>query len=589
MKIQTGLRASEKSKALAMCAFCIGSLVLTAALNGTLGGIGTDGDDVMRFVQVRDLLNGQNWFDLTQPRLGPEGGTQMHWSRLVDLPIAVLAAVFDIFLPRDQALLLAANVWPPLSLLIAFAGLWIGAAHFGGKGARLAAFAVASIIFLGHFRFLPGAIDHHNLQLGMLALATGLLLDPHRGPRGAFAAGVIVALSVAIGVEVYGFAGVLCAFVAIDWFIVGEPAKAGARAFGVGLAAGLAVAFASTVPPESYGITSCDALSSVTLLAGAVGGFGLALCASTLSARGRIVRGLGLVMTGIACGTILLTTAPQCLGDPLRSLPPIVTDLWLNQVAEARPLFAPSPTGLQDIPFRIGVTVLALVLCAMNVRKGRDVRASLLLMALLVMALALTFHQARFYAFGHLFAILSFGAWIARVYREGKAANPASVSYLGALAVSVPALWGMPGYLLQPSGSIGANVEMGCLVPGAFLPLDRLASGRILSSADFTPYILKETRHSALHGNYHRNVTGIEQSLNIFLTPPDEAQVLLVSAGVDYVLICPADPEIRVLSAESPEGLAAELAAGSVPAYLQEQTLDGLPAAGLRVWRVDRK
>ena len=47
-------------------------------------------DDAMRLVQVRDLLAGQGWFDLTQYRLNPPDGVAMHWSRLIDLPIAIL-------------------------------------------------------------------------------------------------------------------------------------------------------------------------------------------------------------------------------------------------------------------------------------------------------------------------------------------------------------------------------------------------------------------------------------------------------------------------------------------------------------------
>src|SRR5690349_22761639 len=49
-------------------------------------GLG-DTDDNMRVMQVRALLNGQSWFDLAQHRLA---GSNIHWSRLVDLPIAGL-------------------------------------------------------------------------------------------------------------------------------------------------------------------------------------------------------------------------------------------------------------------------------------------------------------------------------------------------------------------------------------------------------------------------------------------------------------------------------------------------------------------
>lgn len=45
-----------------------------------------DTDDAMRLVQIRDLLAGQGWFDMSQHRLMPPNGAGMHWSRLVDAP-----------------------------------------------------------------------------------------------------------------------------------------------------------------------------------------------------------------------------------------------------------------------------------------------------------------------------------------------------------------------------------------------------------------------------------------------------------------------------------------------------------------------
>src|ERR1700733_1318490 len=48
----------------------------------------SDTDDATRLVQVHDFLAGQGWFDLTQYRIDPPDGLLMHWSRLVDVPIA---------------------------------------------------------------------------------------------------------------------------------------------------------------------------------------------------------------------------------------------------------------------------------------------------------------------------------------------------------------------------------------------------------------------------------------------------------------------------------------------------------------------
>jgi hypothetical protein len=52
-------------------------------------GLG-DTDDNMRIMQVRALLHGQGWYDLRNYRLNPPFGANIHWSRLVDLPIAGL-------------------------------------------------------------------------------------------------------------------------------------------------------------------------------------------------------------------------------------------------------------------------------------------------------------------------------------------------------------------------------------------------------------------------------------------------------------------------------------------------------------------
>ena len=69
--------------------------IVVLALNAfggfeTLSDFRGDNDSLMRLVQVRDLIGGQDWYDLSQYRMGPEGGFTMHWSRVVDAPIAVI-------------------------------------------------------------------------------------------------------------------------------------------------------------------------------------------------------------------------------------------------------------------------------------------------------------------------------------------------------------------------------------------------------------------------------------------------------------------------------------------------------------------
>jgi len=55
-------------------------LLAIFGLSGKLGLFGTENDDVMRLVQIRDLLAGQSWYDHSQYRMGGAGGTMIHWS-----------------------------------------------------------------------------------------------------------------------------------------------------------------------------------------------------------------------------------------------------------------------------------------------------------------------------------------------------------------------------------------------------------------------------------------------------------------------------------------------------------------------------
>ncbi|MFL1877171.1 hypothetical protein ACIKT0_18870, partial [Hansschlegelia beijingensis] len=98
-------------------------------------------DDAMRLAGVRDLLAGQSWFDLAQHRLNPPEGVVMHWSRAVDLPIALILAAAERLLSPDLALRATLIAWPLLLLLPALLAVASAARSLGGpQAAVLSAF-----------------------------------------------------------------------------------------------------------------------------------------------------------------------------------------------------------------------------------------------------------------------------------------------------------------------------------------------------------------------------------------------------------------------------------------------------------------
>lgn len=554
------------------------ALCLKAILGGTFGQIGSDNDDMMRLLQVRDLLSGQSWFDVNQYRMGPDG-TVMHWSRVADVPILLLISVFDIFLPSSTAESLAISLWPPLSALFVVWGVLTGVRHVSGPSwpkARIFALVLLIFILVLHYRFTPGSIDHHNLQIGLLAICVGYALDPFLKFKSGFISGVALALSLAVGVEVYAFVAVICGFFAFMFLWKGSEIQGGIKGFGLAFALTLTLVFFGTIAPQNYGTIYCDAYSLITLSAGALGGGGLALLALTISKKPVAWRFGGLVILALLCGALLLLQAPQCLANPLDELPPEVRSLWLNNVIEARPLFFDRDAWFYTPPYAIGTTCVALIITFMSLRTGKAQKKisgpNLLMFALLTMSLLLTLYQIRFFVFGAIFALFVLAPWVAGIYvREQETEDGPKVGYILALAVSIPILWGFPAVFLKdddPKAAQGSATATACYSDKVLKTLAELEPGMVIATDNGTPYILMETKHRVLSGNYHRNSAGIASSIRIFTADASTAKMEIAKTKANYVHLCRTTKESTLFSDVAPQGLMADLLKGDVPDYL---------------------
>ena len=545
------------------------SVVILSLFKHRLGQPGPDGDDVMRLVQIRDLLAGQGWFDLHQYRLGPHGGTLMHWSRIPDVPILLLTSLFDVFLPHETALAWAITVWPPLSLLIVLGGLALAARNTGDGKLLVFTFIVALFILLGHFRFLAGAIDHHNLQLGFLAVAVGASLDRQAGPRNMALSAVMLTLSVSVGAELYPFVAVLCAFHAVDWAWRGAEIRNGTSTFGIALAGATGIFFFGTVPQSAWGQVYCDALSVISFLALAIGGGGLALCATFLSGYGRIVRFAGLAAIGAVSGAVFLFQGPQCLGNPLDALTPDMREIWLGSIIEARPMFAQQGGRWPFVAYAMGPGLVGLGVSVFGLVRRRDVRTDLMFALLLGLGLILMLYQTRFYVFASLLAIIPCAIWARDAFVAGRKEGGQRAGYLLPLVLSNPTLWALPVMLLLPSPAPAIGGERSCLSDETRAALASVPPGMILSDANIGSVLLETTPHSVMYANYHRDTAGISASIEAFGLSPDKVPALLAENQVDYVLFCPNAGENGTFARIRPEGFLARLAGGEVPAWLQ--------------------
>src|SRR4051794_19216465 len=221
-----------------------------------------DTDDNMRMMQVRALLHGQGWYDLRQYRLNPPFGANIHWSRLVDLPIAGLILSLRPFLGGPGAERWAVAIAPLLPYLLLLFSLALTARRLLGPTAYPLAFLTLFFAGSTNGMFMPERIDHHGWQLALLALSISAIADPKR-LRGGLTLGISTALSLAIGLEMMIYLALAGATMVLFW-VDDADERERLRAYSVSLGGGTALAFLIFASNDNWNAV-CDALSPVWL------------------------------------------------------------------------------------------------------------------------------------------------------------------------------------------------------------------------------------------------------------------------------------------------------------------------------------
>lgn len=560
--------------ALAISAFVFATYA--AAGLPTLANPGGDNDSLLRLVEVRDLLNGQGWYDLSQYRMGPEGGFVMHWSRLIDALLAGLILLASA-LGADAGLAetVALTLWPLLLMSVALAGLIAIGRSLGGAPAVFpaAALGAGALYFVGIYR--PGSIDHHNAQIALTVWTIALLIEAPRQRFFAALAGACAALMLAIAMEAAPYVAAAGASAALAWLVRGDDERGIAAAFGASFAATTALVFMLTVAPRDWATPACDALSSVQLALAALGGLGLAVAAS-LPVAGRSfgsrLVALGLVGAGVAA--VAVAAFPQCLADPYAAVDPRLREMWLDHVTEAQSVV---DLARRDWTMLIAYYVTpALGLACLTVAAWRGAtRARLLVGGFLVAAFAVSAWQLRGSIFAIPLASAALAAAVGRL-RQRVAASPATP--LGTLALAAAWLlsfniaWSAAAATLRSpaegSGEAPRATADACSADASFGTLAALPRGTVLAVSDLGSPILANTPHRVLSGPYHRNIAGNLAMLDAMLGEPEAARQVIRTHKVDYVAVCAGNPETRSFARQAPRGLLARLAAGQPPAWL---------------------
>jgi hypothetical protein len=545
-----------------------------------------DVDDTMRLLQVRDLLAGQGWFDLRQYRIDAPAGTLMHWSRVVDAPIAALIWLLSHVLPLARAEFAASFAMPLLLMLATM--LAVGRIALDRFGLRVALLACAAFALMPVLpaQFQPLRIDHHGWQVLTVAVALWavFLQNPARGgPIAglAMATGLIVSLETVVPAA--GFSLLL------TWRWLADPA---ARVWLVrylqALAAGLAVLFALTRGVADLA-PHCDAIAPAHLGLFAIIAAGVTLLGAAAPASRLAVLG-GLAASGFAGIALVGWTSPACLASPFAGLDPLVRDLWYLRVTEGMPLWQRS-LG-EALPAAIQCLVALAVAIHGAVRGDARLRGWWREYAL-VLGVAILGGIAtwRSIAFAGMMCTIPLAVLAARVidFWRGSAGLPARLA--AAIAIYLvflpaPAALALESLLVRAGPPDGqASEESACELQREMSELDRLAPGVAFAPLRIGPDLLLDTRHSIVASGHHRSQAGMHSVIAAFTGSPETAREQIAAHRADYVVVCTELDEMTLYqSAGGPGSFAHALVEGPVPEWLEPVEL-GLPD-NLRVWKV---
>lgn len=548
----------------------------------------SDTDDNMRMLQVRDLLAGQDWFDLRQYRMDPPYGANIHWSRIVDLPIAGLRLFFDMFMDGPSAERAAAGVAPVLPLGVVLTGVALVARRLIGTHAFLLGVPMFFFGATALAQFLPTRIDHHGWQLAMLALILAGLVDPRQW-RGGVTTGLASAVSLAIGLEFIPYVAAAAGITALYWAWDADQRRR-LSAYGAALGIGTGVGFALFA---SYANRApvCDALSPVWLSVAAAGGAMLyGLPRLKLDTQGK--RLIAAVVVGALLAAGFALAWPHCLGQ-LEGASPELRRLWMDNVREVKPIMKQA----DDVAYGgIALPVAGLLgslLLAWTRR--RDIDAIPRIAAVLFLSaasLALLFWQTRAAPGAQLLAVpgATALAWI--LFPKLRAAKSPLLRVLGPVLLIVGASGAVVPFAFRwvPEKPVSKRQQAvgvanrRCQALPAMRPLTRLAPGTVLTFVDLSPRLVALTPHSAIAGPYHRNGAAIVDIFRAFRGTAEQARAIVMRRRVDYVLICPNMSESTLYSSEAPRGFYVQLRDGRIPAWLAPVPLP--KNSPFKMWRV---
>jgi hypothetical protein len=548
---------------------------------------GWDPDDQLRLAQLRDFVSGQSWFDTNQYRMNPPDGAPMHWSRMVELPLALLVLVFRPLFGQPIAEMIAGTAVPLLLLgWIAFMLAKI-AARISSREAGV----VAALITLSSGALLmqlrPMRIDHHGWQIAMAVLALSTIFWPDNRKAGRVL-GLALAVWLHISLEGAPMTAAFFLLLGVRWILDAEQAQ---RLFWtvISFAAFTLLIFLGTQSQGFFANTYCDTVSPPHIL-GIL--FALAVMVPAifyLSADWRF-RLAAAALAGIGAVLIIFNLAPQCLNGAFGNMDPLVREYWYSKVNEGLPVW--HQEWRTAAVLTAGLFCGAISWCLLIHKLKDDDRGRLLTIGFFVLyGLLLSVAVIRTVSVASAYAIPVTAALIAVLFKRYRQST-VPLRRIGLVAAMLGLL--VPGAAVSslmrvmPSASeqtaqAATAANKACESATSVATLAKIPDAFFVAPFDMGPMILVQTPNKVLASSHHRNERAMRDHIQIFRSPPPASYRILKQHGISHLAACLSEAELGFYEKKDPNGFWAQIKKGNAPDWLQPMPDMG---KGIKVWRV---
>ncbi|CAH6875183.1 conserved membrane hypothetical protein [Vibrio chagasii] len=543
-----------------------------------------DNDDYMRFVQFQDWMATGHWYLEPMNNFNAADGIVIHWSRFPDLILSLVAFPLLFIVDDNLAYTISISLVPLLYLLLFSLSCFYLADHLFGAKYRFISmmFAISSPSII---HFLPGSIDHHNIQLVFAVLFLALTPLNHEQLRHAwrvYAQSILLSLSLWTGLDnvllfMFFFAiyTVYCGLVRHEWFGYISKLYASSALFGI-------CAVLLNRPYDEFFVFKYDEISFVLIILFFCGWLFVNVYHRFMNEDNSLLQKVFLfVFLAVLFLIPVAVLYPSLSSALLIDYPPILKVYWLDQVTEAKSVVRyVASHGFFSIE-NYALLVISATLYPLFKRKNHHCTI-LYLIFMFNLALAI-FWQIRVMRLCFVLAAPLQAYVILQLadYIRSSIIKATVITSGAPLAVAFVIL------ALSPTEEITTTLDQKeqSLKIHKVLKDNDINSHTILSGIETGAPVLAKTDNRIIAAPYHRNIVGNQFLIEVMLEEDlSLAERKIIEKSIDIIVIGN-DPHLLILKdSASEEAFINKLYSSDTPTWL-DVVYDNIEN-GYRVFRV---